>query len=48
MKSIDSLNYDLMRNVLVDAISQLEIVTDIREVTAMQKQVEIKEAISKY
>lgn len=48
MRSIESLNYDLMRDVFVDAVSQLEIVTDIREVTAMQKQVQIKEAISKY
>lgn len=48
MRATTNVDYDLMRDVLVDAISQLEIVTDVKEVTAMQKRVAIKESLSKY
>ena len=48
IKSTTVIDYDRLASMMADALQNVEIVTDVKEVTAMQKRVQIKESISKY
>lgn len=48
IKSTTVIDYDRLANMMADALQNVEIVTDVKEVTAMQKRVQIKENVATY